>query len=67
MGAAAVSTELLFDTSAWIRSNDGGVDDLRADELAQQWESGTLAVCLPFLLEAGYTAVSARDHSELLE
>src|SRR4051794_20049207 len=67
MGASAVSAELLFDASAWVRSNDEAIDDLRADQMAQYWESGGLAVCLPFLLEAGYTAQSARDHGELLE
>lgn len=67
MGSSAVSAELLFDTSAWIRSNDEEVDDLRADEMAAWWESGHLAVCLPFLLEAGYTARAALDHGELLE
>lgn len=29
-------------------------------------ETGELAVCLPFLLEAGWSARSAADHSELL-
>jgi predicted nucleic acid-binding protein len=67
MGASAVNAELLFDASAWVRSNDDAIDDLRADQMAEFWESGALAVCLPFLLEAGYTARSARDHAELLE
>jgi predicted nucleic acid-binding protein len=67
VGASAVTAELLFDASAWVRSNDEAIDDLRAYQVAEYWESGALAVCLPFLLEAGYTAQSARDHGELLE
>ena len=38
----------------------------RADELADGLESGRIATCLPFLLEAGYSARSAREHDPLL-
>jgi predicted nucleic acid-binding protein len=38
----------------------------RADEIADALESGHIAACLPFLLEAGYSARNARDHEQLL-
>jgi len=62
-----VSAEFLFDASAWIRSDHDALPDSRANEIADDWEEGRLAVCLPFLLEAGYTARSARNHTELFE
>jgi predicted nucleic acid-binding protein len=62
-----VSAELLFDVSAWIRSGAESLPDARAEEVAEDWEMGRLAVCLPFLLEAGYTAQTTRHHTELLE
>ena len=38
----------------------------RADEIAEWLEEGRIATCLPFLLEAGYSARNARAHEELL-
>ena len=35
-------------------------------EIAALIESGRIATCLPFLLEAGYSARDAREHGELL-
>jgi predicted nucleic acid-binding protein len=62
-----VSAEFLFDMSAWIRSDADSLPDSRANEIAEDYEMGRLAVCLPFLLEAGVSARSARDHAELIE
>jgi predicted nucleic acid-binding protein len=62
-----VSAEFLFDASAWLRSDHADLSDSRADEVAEDWEEGRLGVCLPFLLEAGYAARSARNHNELFE
>ncbi len=35
--------------------------------MAAAIESGRIAACLPFLLEAGYSARTAADHRELME
>ena len=35
--------------------------------MADQIEAGEVAVCTPFLLEAGYSARSAADHAGMLE
>jgi hypothetical protein len=38
----------------------------RAEEIAGWLEEGRIATCLPFLLEAGYSARNVRDHDALL-
>lgn len=58
---------LLLDNSAWARLNDPALSDTRAEEIADALEAGGIATCLPFLLEAGYSARSARDYGELLD
>ncbi len=58
---------LLLDNSAWARLNDPRLSDARAGEIADALEAGRVATSLPFLLEAGYSARSARDHGELLD
>jgi predicted nucleic acid-binding protein len=62
-----VTETLLLDNSAWGRLGDPALDDQRVTELADALEAGHLATCLPFLLEAGYSARSARDHDQLLK
>jgi predicted nucleic acid-binding protein len=62
-----VTTTLLLDNSAWVRLGDAAVPDERAAELAAALEAGGVAACLPFLLEAGYSARSARDHDGLMD
>jgi predicted nucleic acid-binding protein len=62
-----VSAELLLDNSAWARLGDASLPDARAEEIATALEDGRVAACLPFLLEAGYSARSASDHAELIE
>ena len=62
----AVTGTLLLDNSAWARLADPALEDERAAELAEALEDGRVAACLPFLLEGGYSARSARDHDELL-
>ncbi len=57
---------LLLDNSAWARLADTALSDDRVAEIADALEAGRIATCLPFLLEAGYSARSARDHDELL-
>jgi predicted nucleic acid-binding protein len=62
-----VTTTLLLDNSAWVRLGDTAVPDERAAELAAALEAGNVATCLPFLLEAGYSARNARDHEGLMD
>jgi predicted nucleic acid-binding protein len=61
-----VTATLLLDNSAWVRLADPAVPDKRVRELAEAFEAGHIAACLPFLLEAGYSARDARDHDELM-
>jgi predicted nucleic acid-binding protein len=56
---------LLLDNSAWSRLLGGVVSGARAEAIAAWMEAGELAVCLPFLLEAGYSARSAADRKAL--
>lgn len=62
-----MSPALLLDNSAWARTANPRVPQQRAEEIAGWLESRQLATCLPFLLEAGYSAQSARDHTALLD
>ena len=57
---------LLLDNSAWARLLGGVVSGKRARVVAAWMEAGELAVCLPFLLEAGYSARSAVDRKALM-
>jgi predicted nucleic acid-binding protein len=61
-----VTATLLLDNSAWVRLGDPALSAERAHELADGLESGHIATCLPFLLEAGYSARTAREHEQLL-
>jgi predicted nucleic acid-binding protein len=53
---------LLVDTSAWARWRKPGA----RERLANAMEAGELVVCLPFLLEVGYSARSGADHKTLI-
>ena len=61
-----MTATLLLDNSAWVRLGDTGLSAERADEVADDLESGRIATCLPFLLEAGYSARTSREHDDLL-
>ena len=61
-----MSVELLLDNSAWVRLAVPALDDARVHEIADALEQRRIGVCLPFLLEAGYSARNATDHDELL-
>jgi len=61
-----LKAELLLDNSAWARLDQAAVAQDRADEIARWLEQGRIATCLPFLLEAGYSARNAREHGELV-
>ncbi len=61
-----MTTTLLLDNSAWVRLGDEVLPTERAAEIAKALESGRIAACLPFLLEAGYSARNAREHEQVL-
>jgi len=58
---------LLLDNSAWARLGDAGLPADRREEIAAAFEDGQIVVCVPFLLEAGYSARDAREHTSLLD
>lgn len=62
-----VGVDLLLDNSAWARLASPRLGQDRADEIADALEQQRIAACLPFLLEAGYSARGARDHGELMD
>jgi predicted nucleic acid-binding protein len=57
---------LLLDNSAWARIAGGSLDDEQAAKVALWIEQRELATCLPFLLEAGYSARSAAHHTTMM-
>lgn len=57
---------LLLDNSAWARLESPTLAEHRRAEIANLIENGEIAVCTPFLLEAGWSARSATHHDELL-
>jgi predicted nucleic acid-binding protein len=57
---------LLLDNSAWTRLLREVIPKGRAEAIAAAMERGEIAVCLPFLLEAGYSARSAADRVALM-
>ncbi|MDA8067276.1 MAG: PIN domain-containing protein [Actinomycetota bacterium] len=61
-----MSGELLLDNSAWARLGHPSLPQQRAETVAAWLEQGRLVVCLPFLLEAGYSARSGADHAALI-
>lgn len=58
---------LLLDNSAWSRVIAGGLPTDRAEAVAAWVEQRELAICLPFLLEAGYSARASADHREMMD
>jgi predicted nucleic acid-binding protein len=59
---------LLFDNSAWTRLlQKGVVPGNRARMIADWMDRRETAVCLPFLLEAGYSARSAADRKAVMD
>lgn len=57
---------LLLDNSAWARLPSSSLGDARRAHVAALAAAGGLAVCAPFLLEAGWSAKSAADHREIM-
>jgi predicted nucleic acid-binding protein len=62
-----VTAKLLLDNSAWVRLGAPALPKRRSEEIADALEQRRIAICLPFLLEAGYSARSARDHGDLID
>lgn len=56
----------MLDNSAWARLSSPSLPDTRRAEIAGLIERGHIAVCIPFLLEAGWSSRSAAHHDELL-
>jgi predicted nucleic acid-binding protein len=57
---------LLIDNSAFARLQHPRLSAERAAEIADRLQRRQFAVCLPFLLEAGYSARGGSDHAALL-
>jgi predicted nucleic acid-binding protein len=57
---------LLLDNSAWSQLGQDHVDDERVKTVAGWMSRNEIAVCLPFLLEAGYSAQSAAQRRDMM-
>jgi predicted nucleic acid-binding protein len=57
---------LLFDNSAWNRLESDRLDEDRAEQILVWIDDLHLATCLPFLLEAGYSARSGRERTAIM-
>jgi hypothetical protein len=57
---------LLLDNSAWARLASDRLDKNRADTVAGWMAELQLATCLPFLLEAGYSARSGTERAAMM-
>ncbi len=57
---------LLLDNSAWSRLLQGVVPEDRAHAIGDWMDRDEIAVCLPFLLEAGYSAQSAAMYRSMM-
>jgi predicted nucleic acid-binding protein len=57
---------LLIDNSAWARLASERLDAARAETVAAWMGELQLATCLPFLLEAGYSARSGSERSAMM-
>lgn len=53
---------LLIDNSAWSRRHRSAV----RGRFAHDMRAGTVATCLPFLLEAGFSTRSAENHTKII-
>lgn len=60
-----MSELLLIDNSAFARLWDKRLERSVVEATAAEIDGGRIASCLPFVLEAGYSARGADEHSEL--
>jgi predicted nucleic acid-binding protein len=56
----------LLDNSAWSRLLSGGVPQGRREAIIELMIERKLGTCLPFLLEAGYSARSGADRKAMM-
>lgn len=61
-----MSPQYLIDNSAWARMWHPGLPADRRDEVATAIIERRVHACLPFLLEAGYSARGPDDHAEVM-
>ncbi len=57
---------LLLDNSAWARLTSNRLEKARAELVAEWLIKQQLATCLPFLLEAGYSARSGTERAAMM-
>lgn len=57
---------LLLDNSAWSRLASNRLPQRQADIVAEWMSEQQLATCLPFLLEAGYSARSGAEREAMM-
>jgi predicted nucleic acid-binding protein len=58
---------LLIDNSTWSLLLAGAMPRVRLNAVVEMLDSEGIATCLPFLLEAGYSAQSAVDHEQSVD
>ncbi len=58
---------LLLDNSAWSRLLTAAAPKERAETIIGQMSEEQVATCVPFLLEAGFSARSVGDHLQLMD
>lgn len=58
---------LLIDNSAWSLLLSGAIPRPRLNAVVEMLDSEEIATCLPFMLEAGYSARSAVDHEQSID
>lgn len=61
-----MTAQLILDNSAFARLEHPALPDARAREVLRGIRTRTLGVCLPFLLEAGFSARNATDYADTL-
>lgn len=57
---------LLLDNSAWARLGNPALGEERRIEIAEMMRARDIGTCLPFLLEAGYSARSGPDYDRIM-
>jgi len=62
-----VTGRWLLDNSAWARLGHAALAPERSAEVADAVAAGQVVVCLPFLLEAGFSARDPAGHTRLLD
>ena len=61
-----MSEQYLIDNSAWARLWSSALPEARRADIADAITDRRMHVCLPFLLEAGYSARGVADYGDLM-